>query len=151
MTARIIDRAHGYAHVLEALRDLGRGRSITMGVHEDKGAEEHRSPKRGDTVADVAVLAEFGKGRGEGGTSFVRSVVDTKRTEIQAAIKEAAKRGVKSARFGSGPRGHVARALERVAARYAREMRARLRGVELVDTRHLLESIEGRSRAGYGS
>lgn len=144
MTARVIDRAHGYRQTLEAVADLGRGQSISLGVHEDKGLEEHRGRKRGDLVSDAAVAVEFGAGGG----SFVRSVADTKRTEIQAAIAAAAKRAIKSARFGSGPGGHVGRHLARVATRYAREMQRALRTGGNVDTRHLLESIEGRTSGG---
>ena len=124
--------------LMQAYTSLRRGVSISMGVHADKGAEDHRGASKGVSVADVAVLTEYGS------ASWLRSTFDGKRDELQRAMFTAAKRALKSARFGRGSGGEVERAMARVAERYAQQMRTQAGRLGLEDTGHLRESIEGR-------
>lgn len=124
--------------LMQAYASLRRGVAISMGVHADVGAQDHRGPTKDVTVADVAVLTEYGS------SSWLRSTFDGRRDEIRRAMLTAAKRAIKSARFGRGAGGEVERAMGRVAERYAAQMRASAGRLGLSDTGHLRESIEGR-------
>lgn len=138
-----VDRDRGMARLEAALRDLANPPRVTVGVHEDTGAQEHRGPTRA-TVATVAGVTEFGSSPTAGPKSFLRSTIDQKRPELEKALSQAAQRALKSAMYGSSDTGHVERALGRVAARAQRLVRATVRRIGLRDTGHLEESIEGR-------
>jgi hypothetical protein len=127
-----------------AIADLARGAKITVGVHEDRGAEEHRGPTRA-TVAQVATAQEFGS-RTRAPKSFLRATVDEQRAAIEKALASAGRRAIKSALYGTAESGHVERAFGRVASRVARSVQRRARALELRDTGHLVETIEGRVR-----
>lgn len=136
-TLRRIDTG-AIGKLMAAARSLRAGQRVTVGVHEDRGAEEHRGPSKGVSVVDVAVLTEFGP------TAWLRPTVDGERDQIQHRLLQAAKRALKSARFGRGTGNEVERAFGRVAEQVAARMRARLRRQGLVATGHLEESVEGR-------
>lgn len=135
MTVR--DRDNGYRKLTAALEDLAKGVKVTVGVHADRGAEDHRGPSDA-SVIDVAVIQEFA------GRSYLRSTIDESRGAIQKALSAAGQRAIKSAMHGRGGGGEVQRAFGRVATRFARKVQARIRRMKLIATGQLLDSIEGR-------
>lgn len=139
MNVTVRDRDKGGKKLVAALAELARGVHVTVGVHEDAGAEEHRGPSNA-TVAQVAASQEFR------GNSYLRSTIDEQRPAIERSLAAAARRAVKSAIHGTGTGGEIERAFGRVAARWAKKVQARVRRLGLVASAHLLESIEGRVR-----
>lgn len=139
MKISVKDNDKGGKKLEAALADLARGVHVTVGVHEDTGAEEHRGPSSA-TVAQVAAAQEFR------GNSYLRSTLDEQRPQIERSLAAAARSALKSAIHGSGSGGEVERAFGRVAERFAKKVRARVRRLRLVASGHLLEAIEGRVR-----
>lgn len=83
MASRITIKDRGYARLAQRLRASGKP-ALTVGVHEDDGAEPHGQD--GTTVAEVAAANEFGLGVPE--RSFIRSTLD----ENDAKYKELERR-----------------------------------------------------------
>lgn len=135
-----VDRDRGMSRLEAVLRELENPPKVTVGVHADVGAQAHRGSSNA-TVATVAAVKELGT-QAEGPTSYLRSTIDAKRTEIERSLSQAAQRSVASVLKG-GP-GNVALELGRAAARVARDVKASVRRLGLSDTGHLEESIEGR-------
>jgi hypothetical protein len=145
MTSRVIDRSPrgGMQALLDVLDELeNRPPRVSVGVHMDTGAQEHRGPTKGVSVADVAIMQEFGT-RTRAPSPFLRPVIDERVGELRELLSAAGQRAIKSVMYGRGAAGHVVRAFGRVAARSQRLIQSRLRGATQ-DTGHLLESIEGR-------
>lgn len=139
---RIQDRDRGASRLQAVLDELERGVRVSVGVHEDVGAEPHRGPSEA-TVVQVAVAQEFG-GSKRPPRSWLRATIDEQRAKIESALVAAGRRAAKSAIYGSSPSGHVQRAYGRVGTRFANQVKRAVRRFGLLDTRHLLESIEGR-------
>lgn len=139
MSARVVDVDRS-AKLRAALADLEQGVSVTVGIHEDVAEQQHRGPSDA-TVGEVAAVLEY-----RTGSSWLRSTVDESRAQIEKALATAAKRAVKSAIFGTGSGGEVPRHFGRVALRFAKKAASRIRKLGLIDTGHVLESIEGRVR-----
>jgi hypothetical protein len=140
MSYRIRDVDRGSAKLRAALADLEEGVPVTVGIHEDRASEPHRGPSDA-TVGDVAAVHEF-----RSGESWLRSTVDESRTQIEKALATAAKRAIKSAIYGSGSGDEVPRHFGRVALRFAKKAARKIAKLRLIDTRHLIESVEGRVR-----
>lgn len=81
----VVDRDHGLKAFRQRLSEL-RGAGVTVGVHEDKGAEAHG--ESGLTLAEVASIHEFGLGVPE--RSMVRQFVDENADQIREWQKRAA-------------------------------------------------------------
>lgn len=147
MTSRskIIERGSGMRALYDALDELeNRPPRVTVGVHMDTGAKDHRGPTKGVSVADVAIMQEFGS-RTRAPNPFLRPVIDERVAELRKLLASAGERALKSVVYGKASAGHVARAFGRVAARSQRLVRRRLLSSRtLVESGHLLESIEGR-------
>lgn len=120
MTVR--DRDHGSERFLRTLEDLGQLRTVTVGIHEDVGAQEH--PGRSDaTIAEVATYQEFGTIH-DVPKAFVRGAVDG--ADVEQWMAQAGERALRSARFGTSDSGHAERAFARVGDRLARMMKRRV-------------------------
>lgn len=139
---RVRDLDRGAGRLRAALGELAEGVELSVGVHADTGALDHRGPSDA-TVAQVAAGREFGNAR-NAPSSFLRSTVDEQRARIETSLSAAARRAVKSAIYGSSPEGHVERAFGRVATRWAKTVQRKIRKLKLKDTGQLLESIDGR-------
>ncbi len=143
MTSRVIDRGRGMQGLYDVLEELEqRPPHVTVGVHLDTGAQPHRGPTEGVTVADVAVMQEFGTSTRRP-SPFLRPVIDARVAELRGLLASAGERALRSVVYGRGGAGHVARAFGRVASRTTRLVQRRLRA-HGVGTGHLVESIEGR-------
>lgn len=119
MTVRDTDR--GMGRFLGTLEDLARPRSITVGVHEDVGAEDHPGRSRA-TKLQVAAAHEFGTAVDQP-IAYVRGAADDFDGELKLAA--AAERALRSAMYGSSDGGHADRAFARVGEQLARAMRRR--------------------------
>lgn len=117
MTIRDIDRGNG--RFMRVLMDLERPRKVTVGVHEDVGAEDHPGPSHANVV-EVAQFVEFGT-IDEAPHSFVRATMDG--VDGGALLRTAGERAMRSALYGSSDAGHADRAFARVGERLARAMR----------------------------
>lgn len=126
--------------IAEAVADLEQGVGVTVGIHDDVAAQEHRGPSKA-TVGQVAEIHEY-----RAGESWLRSSIDESRTQIEKALATAARRAIKSAIYGKGTGGEVPRHFGRVALRFAKKAATRIRKLKLIDTGHLFESVEGRVR-----
>lgn len=120
MTVRSVDK--GMGRFLNALDDLTKPRSITVGVHADVGAAEHPGPTRA-TVAQVAAYQEFGTDV-DPPTAFVRGAADAFGGEQR--LVTASERALRSALYGTSESGHADRAFARVGEQLARAMRRRV-------------------------
>ena len=101
MTVRDIDR--GYARFVRELEKMGGGVSVTVGIHEEEGAEDHPGASSA-TIVEVGALAEFGTVNQEA-RSFLRSTFDeevgaTGRDMVAAACKVAKREATIEAAFG---------------------------------------------------
>lgn len=145
MTSRVIERGRGMQGLVDVLEQLEqRPPRVTVGVHADTGAQQHRGPTEGVSVADVAIVQEFGTST-RAPSPFLRPVIDARVAELRSLLAAAGQRAIKSVIYGRGGAGHVARAFGAVAARSQRLVQRRLRSMRTgIDTGHLVESIEGR-------
>jgi hypothetical protein len=143
MSYRIRDVDRGSAKLQAALADLAEGVPVTVGIHEDAASQPHRGPSDA-TVGEVAAIHEF-----RSGESWLRATVDESRPQIEKALSAAAQRAIKSAIYGRGSGNEVPRHFGRVALRFAKKAAARIRKLGLVDTKHLIESVEGRVRGEH--
>lgn len=134
MASAVRDSDRGARALERALDELVADSKLTVGIHADTGAAEHRGPSR-STVVQVAAAQEFGDAR-RAPKSFLRATIDEKRSEIERMLANAAGRVL---------RGEDKKAtLGAVASRVAELVRGRLRALGLVASGHLVESIEGR-------
>ena len=83
MAVKITTRDRGARALAERLRGVKRTRAITVGIHEDDGAE---ATEEGLTVAEVAEINEFGLGVPE--RSFVRSFAEENEAEHVANMRK---------------------------------------------------------------
>ena len=84
MSVRDID--HGASALTRRLEKLSRsGVRVTVGIHEDTGAEQHPS---GDSIAAVAAALEFGTSE-QRPEAFVRGAVDEQRGALGAELARA--------------------------------------------------------------
>lgn len=130
---------HGFAKLARTLGSLRDG-VLTVGVHADRGAEQHQGSALGVTVLEVAGLTEFGA---DGPGSWLRSTFDGRREDLR---RELARRVRAAVRTASSPAGLNA-ALRTLGEDLAQEMRGRLHSLGLEKTGHLSESIEARVEA----
>ena len=79
---RVTDKDHGAKRLLEQIAKI-KGAAVDVGVIGDKAAAQHGET----TVADIAVIHEFGLGVPE--RSFVRGYVDGNPRSMQTARKAA--------------------------------------------------------------
>lgn len=145
MTSRVTDRNRtgGLIDALE--RSWPR---VTVGVHADTGAQTHRGPTEGVTVADVAMFEEFGTSTRRP-NAWLRPSIDSHRAELRGLLAGAAQRVLAAALRGSVAPELAARAFDGVAARARSIVQGRLRSLRGgIDTGHLLRSIEGRVEVG---
>lgn len=115
---RIVDRDRGYNALQKLVRELGRGRAVTVGVHGGEGG----APAGGGglSVADVATIHEYGLGHNPE-RSFVRNFADEVRdeaTKVEAKFIEGAVR----------KRAGVHEALEKFGLWLTAKMQKRIRG-----------------------
>jgi hypothetical protein len=65
VSVRVKDKDNGYKKLRATLKDASKGGGVSVGVHADEGAEQHKSDEPGAapvTVLDVAIWNEFGLG-----------------------------------------------------------------------------------------
>lgn len=116
------DTDKGMARFLQVVGDLEGRRVITIGVHEDVGAQQH--PGASDaTIVEVATFIEFGT-QHQAPLAPVRSTIDE--NDCVALLTTAAGRALRSAMYGSAESGHLDRAFARVGDRLARAMRRKI-------------------------
>lgn len=115
---RIIDRDRGYNALQRLVRDMARGRAVTVGVHSGEGGAPAGNGAL--SVADVATIHEFGLGDNPE-RSFVRNFADEVRdeaTKVEAKLVEGSIRS----------RRPVEDALERFGLWLTAKMQKRIRG-----------------------
>ncbi len=92
MTVRIKDADHGMRALLDRMREASKGAGISVGVHAQEGAQEHKA-KDGEvapvTILDIALFNEFGLGVPE--RSFIRAWFDSASKENKEALERALK------------------------------------------------------------
>lgn len=128
--ARVRDKDRGARKVVEAIRTL-RGH-VTIGVHAAEGAAPHVGSGDETTVADVAVLTEYGTAE-RPAQSWLRKSVDALRARFERALVTQAREVVKL-------RVTRARALETVGESAAEQIEKRAPR----ETGQLAESIRAR-------
>lgn len=114
MGSTVRDDDRGARRLEEALDELARDVTLTVGIHEDAGAAPHGPG--GKTIADVAAGVEFGNAE-RAPRSFVRAPVDERRDELGTQLAAA------GARVVGGE--SIDEAFGRVGEALASEMRAR--------------------------
>ena len=82
---RVIDRDRGARALTRRLEALGDVR-VSVGIHEEEGAEAHPS---GPSVAEVARFVEFGTDD-TAPRSFVRAATDSERGRLEAGLARTA-------------------------------------------------------------
>lgn len=141
------DRDRGARRLRAVLRELARGTRVSVGVHEDTGAARH--PKSTASVATVAAITELGSTTRRP-FGWLRSTIDTIRPQIERRLANAARRAVARALKSDAPEAELDAAFEKVATQVANQVKRTVRRLDLVETRTLLHSIEGRVVRGVG-
>lgn len=129
-------RDRGFLALARSLRQIGKGARMTVGVHEDTGAQAHGHSE----LIDVAVGQEFGT------APYIRSLVDAEAGEIRAQLTAAGRAVVRGA--GSVTWDKALSPLGRALVQAARQ-RLRSEGIGPV-TGELSAGIEARITEGRG-
>lgn len=87
MPGGVTDTDRGLKLLLRNLKDVAKGRALTVGVHGPEGEARHEDPggKSNLTVLDIAVIHEYGLGFNPE-RSFIRDWYDSKRSEHEAKL-----------------------------------------------------------------
>lgn len=90
MSVKVRDTDHGYRKMRANLKQASKGGGVSVGIHAQEGAGEHKS-KEPDaspvTVLDVALWNEFGLGVPE--RSFLRAWVDENASQNREKLRKA--------------------------------------------------------------
>lgn len=118
MAGRVTDKDLGEKALLARLADAAKGVTLTVGVHEEQGAEPAESGG-GITVGEVATINEYGLGVPE--RSFIRAWADENADTHQDFLRRAGVEIVKG-------RLTATQALDQVGLKMVGEVQTRMAG-----------------------